>query len=176
MKKIIIFIFILIILVVLAVSLSIFIPSISRTCKIEKYNISMKIPFSYNAVEEEGENILISLYNEQNGISISGVDLKDDFWQSGDTLARIDEYMKVMSSANYDAEIKNISQELIKSTENKIGKIEFELAKINSNNKMIALITNEQIGNVVIEIRGSQESMDKYKKELYKIIDSVKIK
>ena len=81
-------------------------PSISRICRIDKYDITIEAPYSYEEEEDNYENTLINLYNKEKGISINAIDLKEDFWSSGDVADRMDEYLNIISAANYDTGLK----------------------------------------------------------------------
>lgn len=192
MKKTILIIISLIILIVVGTFLFFIIrPNLSKTYKLDAFNVSIKIPYAYEEVENESlkpkessdttqsakdrSNIIINLYNEYNGISITVLNLQGDFWSSGDTISRMDEYTKVISSANYDSNIRNVKMEAIEKLDSKIGRVEMELAKQNTENKSVTLITDETIGNLVIEIIGTKESFENYSEEIEKIINSVKI-
>lgn len=176
MKKIIIFILVLILLLAVTVGLKLLIPKMNRTYKIDKYNISMKVPYGYKASYDVNENTLGILYNEQKGITINAFDLKDDFWNSGDAMARTDEYMNVMSAANYDTGFSIISNEVMEGQESKFAKVEIELDKPNSISKIVSVISGEEVGNVVIEIFGLKENMDNNKEEIEKIVQSIRSK
>lgn len=176
MKKIIIFIFVLILLVAAAIGVGLLIPKMNKTYKIENYNISMKVPYAYKKSYDTNENTLIILKNEQTGITLNVFDLKDDFWNSGDVMTRTDEYMHVMSTANYDTGFSIIANEPLKGLESKFAKVEIELDKPNSVSKIIGIISGEEVGNVVIEIYGLKENMDTNKKEIDNIVKSIKHK
>ena len=129
MKKLWICFLVLILLVIVFTIVAMIRPNISRTCRIGEYNITMKVPYAYEKEEDNYENSLINLYNKVAGISISAIDLREDFWSSGDVESRMDEYLNVISSANYDAGLKNLKTEILAGTNGKIGRVEFELSK-----------------------------------------------
>ena len=176
MKKIIIFIFVFILLIMVSVGVGLLIPKMSKTYKIDKYNISMKVPYGYKISQDTNENTLFILQNEQTGITINAFDLKDDFWNSGDVMARTDEYMHVMSTANYDTGFAIIANEPIEGQKSKFAKVEIELDKPNSISKIIGVISGEEVGNVVIEIYGLKENVDENKEEIENIVKSIKHK
>ena len=163
-----------IIVLVIVFTLWIFIkPNISRTCKIKELDISLKIPYAYQETYNESENVLLNMYNSE-GIRISVVELKDNFWSSGDTEARMNEYLNVISAMNYDSEIKNIKKEILKKKDGNLAKVELTLRNPSGNAKKVSVIANEKIGNFVIEIEGSMSVMENKAKEIEKIIKSIK--
>ena len=176
MKKILYFILIFILIIILGTIAVFMMPNISRKCEIKEYSISMKVPFSYEQQENKSENELLNLYKKNNGIRISASKLEDSFWTSGDVVARMDEYLRVISAVNYEASLINIDTEIVEDTQNKIGTISYELINTQGSYRNVAIITNKDIGNVVLEITGSKENMDKNDKEIEKIIETIKIK
>lgn len=184
MKKLWICFSILIVLGIVMAAIAIMKPTISRTCRIGEYNITMKIPYAYEKEEDNYEDSLMNLYNKEQGIRINAIELKENFWSSDDIESRMEEYLKVITSVNYEAGLKNLKTEIIEGTSGRIGKIEFELSKnyeeekdINlDESKAVTLITNAEIGNVVIEILASKENFDKNKEEIEHIVRSIQIK
>ncbi|MBO5142590.1 MAG: hypothetical protein J6C46_06270 [Clostridia bacterium] len=174
MKKILYLMLSIILLVVIAIVFSINKENLNRNCNIGS-KITMQIPYSYENRDEKIENNLLNLYNPK-GINISATELKQDFWSSGDTFARIEEYLDVISSANYDSGLKNIKKTSVENTENKIGRVEFELNKPSIEYKNISMITNGEIGNIVIEINGKKDIMDENSEEIENIIQSIKLR
>lgn len=174
MKKIIKFIMLTLTLVVIVTVISLLKPSISRTCKIKDSRMKIKIPYAYEEVYSESENVVLNLYNK-NGIKIKVSKFQEGFWSSGDTNARVEEYLKVMSSMNYDSEIKNVKRRIIEKTEDRLGMAEFDLRNISGSAKNIAIITNDEVGNFVIEIEGPIELMEAKRNEIEKIIKSIKL-
>ena len=176
MKRIIIFIVTLVVLVVIFTSLVLILPNVNKTYNFSEYNLSFKIPYAYRNIATEEENILLSLYNEETEIGVSFVKVQDDFWSSGDTEARMDEYLRVISAANYDSGMKNVKLELMDKLESKFGKVEFELEKPNESSRAVVLIANGEVGNIVFEINASKENYEENLEEINKIIDSVNVK
>jgi len=176
MKKIIWLILIVVILVVSIVGFVFIRSKFDRVCKIGNYDISLNVPNAYMEMKKSEENILLNLYNNAAGITISGFELNNNFWSSGDTMARANEYIELMSSVNYDSSMQNIKKEILSETEDKIARIEFELSRPNDDSKVIAFIANEEIGDVVIEIFGTIDNMENNKEEIEQITKSLKIK
>lgn len=175
MKRIAIFLITIILIIVgtvLAIQVN---KKMSRTCKIEEYNIKMNIPNEYTYVKEDGEGHLLSLYNSKNGISINAVEVKENFFASGDVESRMDQYLKLISAMNYDSSVKNPKKEVVERFEGKIGRAELELEGYENIGKTISIITSDEVGNVIIEITGMKEEFEKNIESIEKIIDSIKL-
>lgn len=175
MKKILVVILGLIIIMIATIGIAFILPNINKTYNLGETNMKIKIPYSYVETGDTSKTHIINLYNSRDEIKISATNLIEDFWSSGDTEARIDEYLKVMSSANYDSNMKNVKKEVIGTLENKVGRVEFELSNLNDTYKSITIIPNEEIGNLVIEIIGTKEAIDNNKNEIEKIINTISI-
>lgn len=168
-----------IILILIAVILSVLValkPNFNRRCQLGTSGISIKVPYSYQKTITENENTLLSLYEVEKGIEIEAIRLKDDFWSQEEIDARMDEYMNVLATANYDAQVKNTKLEVLELEDRKLGRVEAELEKQNVTSKSITLITTKQEGNIVIELIGEKEKMEENQAEIEKIISSIKIK
>lgn len=174
MRKIVIFIMGLVLLSIVSISVLVLLPNFSRNYKLPGYNLNLKVPYNYKKVEQENENSLLNLYEAESGITISAMRLKNDFWSSGDTASRVEEYIKVISSANYDSEIKNIKTGFVNDSKNKLGLVEFELGKPNGTYKTVTIISNEEIGNITIEIYADKESFNNNLNEIETIVSSIK--
>lgn len=146
----------------------------SKKYEITKYNLSIEVPYKYKK-ESSTDNELLVLSNSENTIEIVAMDFIDDFWSSGDSMSRMDEYMKVISAKYFDVNISNVKTEILESSEGKIARVDMELSTPSISSKGIALITNDEIGNVVMQITGSKEDMQNDEKEIERIIKSLKI-
>ena len=142
--------------------------------ELEKYNITIKVPRAYEEIENDVENNLLRLYN--NGVTINAIDLKENFWSSGDIEARMDEYIRVISTANYDSSLKNPKIETVKNSEDKLGRVELELENPEGSSKTVTILTSRNIGNLVIEFTGTVENINKNMNDIDKIIGTIKIK
>lgn len=173
MKKILRLLLLVIVLVLIFTVWMFIKPSVSRTCKINKLDISLKIPHAYQETYSESKNVLLNMYNSE-GIRISVVELNDNFWSSGDTEVRMNEYLNIISAMNYDSEIKNIKKEILKNNDGNLAKVELTLRNPSGNAKKVSVIANEKVGNFVIEIEGPVSAMESKEKEIEKIIKTIK--
>lgn len=146
---------------------------IDKKYKIADGLITMKVPARYVVV---GETEALNLYDELEGISINAGKLQDGFWSSENLDERIDQYIKVISSANYDAAVKNVKTGMLEQSDGKIGSIQIDLEKQTSSRRIIALISADTEPNVIIEIRGTTDAMEGNSEEIEEIINSIKIK
>jgi len=146
---------------------------IDKEYKIADGKIRMKVPARYTIVGEDGE---LNLYDEREDISIKVGNLEADFWSSEDLNERIEEYIKILSSANYDASIKNVKIETLEQSEGKIGRVQVDLEKQTSSRRTITLITANIEPNTIIEIRGTTNAMEENNEEIEEIVSSIKIK
>ena len=69
-------------------------PGWIRTCNLGDFGVSLKVPYAYANVSINREGNLLYLYNEENEIIISGIDVGKGFWKSDLPEERIDEYIK----------------------------------------------------------------------------------
>lgn len=175
MKKILIFLTILMVIVIIAVGIGVALPNMSGTYRLGSSRMKMEIPYSYEQLDEATENTIINLYNEDSKIKISAIELKKDFWGSGDAFARVEEYLNVISAINYDSNIKNIKKDTIANLNNKVGRVEVEVENPGGSFKTITIIPNEEVGNIVLEFMGDSESIEKNMEEIEEIINSIKI-
>ena len=175
MKKLITFLIVIISIILISLLIMWFMPNLTRTCKLENYNITIEIPYSYAVYDESVEGALLSVYDSKKGISINVVEVNEKFWSSGDINVRMDEYLNLISAMNYDTSIKNPSTEIIEKFEGKIGKVEVELEGYENTGKAITVITNDTVGNIIIEITGEKEKIQNNIKEIDKIIESLTI-
>lgn len=149
--------------------------SVNKKYKLGEGVLTIKAPATYVRQGDEKKEDEIKLYNSENGVYINAEILDNDFWSSTDLNARIDEYIKVISSANYDAEIKNVKTEILEENSN-LARIQADLVKQTSNRKTIALISANTEANVIVEITGTKSSIEDDIEEIEEIINSIKIK
>lgn len=177
MKKVLKLIGLLILTIIIGTGISVFIMlnkgNFNKTYNIKKYGMKIKIPYSYESIYEGATNQLLNLVNNQNGISVTVMEFQDEFWSSGDAMSRMDEYMQIVSTANYGKNVKNVKLEEIDIANEKIGRVELEVSLRENSQKIIALITEETKGNIVIEIGGATETVQKNIEEIEKIINSI---
>lgn len=172
MKK--IFTIVLLIVIVIIGVLAIpFDENINKKYKINDGKLTINVPNLYEKLEEE--NNRINLYNAESGVSIKCGTLEENFWSSEDLNERIDEYIKVISSANYDAEIKNVKTEILEQNNN-LARIQVDLIKQTSDRKTITILTANIEPNMIIEITGTKDAMEKNIEEIEEIISGIKIK
>lgn len=173
MKKFFVLVLIILIITIILSVIAGFKPLMSRTCKLGDFGISLKIPYMYTESSKVGKNTLLNLYNRQNGISISSIDLGNEFWSSNVLEERVEEYLNVISATNYDARIQNSKSEIITLSNVLIGRTELEIVKPDKTMKMISLIMDEKNGNVAIEIYGEKEYMDEMEEDIENIISTI---
>lgn len=174
MKKFLILVSIVVLITIILSVIAGFKPLMSRTCNLGDFGITLKIPYMYTESSKVGKNTLLNLYSRQNGISISSINLGNEFWSSNILEERVEEYLKVISATNYDARIQNSKSEIITLSGVLVGRIEMEIIKPDKAMKMISLIMDEKNGNVAIEIYGEKVYMDKMEEDIEKIISSIK--
>ena len=183
MKKVLICIFILIGLLAASSIFSAIALNITKSYKIGSYNITINTPLSYKLEKKQEENSLLYMVDAGEGINISAVDFKNNFWKTGDGEGRVDEYLKLFSARNYDTELRNLEIGELSNTDGKIWKAEFEISKKYGESddlsfaatNVIALVTSEEIGSVVIEITVPKEKYDANKNKIENIVKSIKI-
>ena len=175
MKK---FIIILLSAVILSAVLSVIvtvIPCLYYTHRLSDFGVSIKIPGTYIKEEATDRGNLLNVVQKQKGITITAVDLGKDFWSKNEAEGRIEEYLKIISTANYDANILNIKKESVEIADKTIGRVEYETKRGNTVLKTVALLTENDNGNLAIEISGLQKNMLENSEEIEKIISSIKI-
>ena len=173
MKKFFVLVLIILIITIILSVIAGFKPLMSRTCNLGDFGISLKIPYMYTESSKVGKNTLLNLYNRQNGISISSIDLGNEFWSSNVLEERVEEYLNVISATNYDARIQNSKSEIITLSNVLIGRTELEIVKPDKTMKMISLIMDEKNGNVAIEIYWEKEYMDEMEEDIENIISTI---
>ncbi|MBO5179529.1 MAG: hypothetical protein J6B87_04200, partial [Clostridia bacterium] len=166
MKKFFIMVLIILIITIILSVIAGFKPLMSRTCKLGDFGISLKIPYMYTESSKIGKNTLLNLYNRKNGVTISSINLGNEFWSSNILEERVEEYLKVISATNYDAKIQNSKSEIITLSGVLVGRTEVEIVKPDKTMKMISLIMDEKNGNVAIEIYGEKMYMDEMKEDI----------
>ena len=146
---------------------------IDNKYKIADGKITIKVPSRYIKLgEEDGLN----LYDEREEIYIKVGNLDDGFWSSDNLEDRMDQYIKLISSANYDAAVKNVQTEILKQTDGKIGRVQVDLEKQTSDRRTITLITSSIEPDIIIEIRGTTDAIEENSEEIEEIISGIKIK
>lgn len=175
MKKILMVLGVLLLITIVIIVYMITKPNLSRTCKLADFGISFKIPYTYSEVNELADNRLLNLYHSKNEITIKAADLGRNFWSSEKIEERMDEYIKVITAANYDSNVKGIKQEVIEVSGGRFGRVEIEVERPNQTLKTISLITESNNGNVVIEIYGEKADLEEKNEEIEAIIASAKI-
>jgi len=149
-------------------------PYMSRTCNLDDFGITLKVPNAYEVVESEHTRSILSLYNSQKGIRISALDMGKNFWGYENVTERMEEYLKVISAANYDATVQNIKREVIELSGISVGRVEIEVVKPTKKLKTISLIMGADYGSVVIEIYGETENMNLYQAEIEELIKMIR--
>ena len=146
---------------------------VDKKYKIADGKITIKVPARYITLgEEEGLN----LYDEREDIYIKVGNLDDGFWSSNNLEDRMDQYIKLISSANYDAAVKNVQTEILKQTDGKIGRVQVDLEKQTSDRRTITLITSNIEPDVIIEIRGTTNAIEENSEEIEEIFSGIRIK
>ena len=174
MKKFLILVLIILLITIILSVIAGFKPLMSRTCNLGDFGISIKIPYMYTESSKIGKNTLLNLYSRQNGISISAINLGNEFWSSNILEDRVEEYLKVISATNYDARIQNSKSEIITLSGALVGRTEMEIVKPDKTMKMISLIMDEKNGNVAIEIYGDKVYIDEMEEDIEKIISNIR--
>lgn len=127
-------------------------------------------PFEDNRAKTD-----VSLYDPEIKTYITGRDLPESFWSSGDIKANCDEYMRMISAMYYDRDIKDVSIDTIKINGVKVGKVSMTAAQMNSSLKATALIFPEKYKHLVIEIYGDEKILTERSNEIDKIIRGVSV-
>lgn len=174
MKKLLKLLIFFVTIAVLSAVLVVMKPYMSRICRLEDFGINIKVPYSYSEVESEHVKSILSLYNSKNGIKISALDMGKQFWSSGDVNVRTEEYLNVISAANYDASVKNVKKEAIEIGGTLVGRAEVEVVRPTRSLKTISLIVGEEHGSVVIEIYGEADKMNENKESIEQLIQTIK--
>ena len=150
-------------------------PILNYTHKLSDFGVSIQLQGLYEEDQPLTDTLLLSMKREEKGINITAVDLGKDFWSGNSADERMEEYMQVISVANYGAGIGNIEKEILQVNDKAMGKVKYDTEVGDMVLTTIALLTENENGNLAIEIYGTQKNIQDNMDEVNAIISTIKI-
>ncbi len=146
----------------------------SNKYKLGDYGVVITAPSSYSKKELLSKSNILRLENEKEGIVISATSFPKNYWDSKKMPEITDEYIRLISMANFDKSISEVSKTELFINMIEIGKVSLTLKGDEKITKTISLILHENEGNLAIEIYGKPEAIDSNIDEINKIIGSLR--
>ncbi len=166
---------ILVVLLIVAIALRIIVLTRnSDTYQIGNYGVSISVPKKYIRQKNNQESQLLFLKNKESGITISATQLRGEFWESGEMNELMNQYASLISVAQFDSSVTDISGEIKHVGDEPIGIVEMTVSRNVDAKRVVTVLTAKTHGYLAIEIYGKPDDVIKNDKEIRKIIDSIK--
>ena len=166
---------IIIVLLIIAIALKIIIMlKSSNDYALGNYGVTITVPKEYTRYKTTNDSQLLMLKDDSKGLTISATQLRGDFWSSGDMAVINDEYLGLISIAQFDSSILDTESEVDYIGDEPIGIVKLTQEKNVLSKRTITLLTSKAHGYIAIEIYGDTNNVKKYEKDAMKILKSVK--
>ena len=174
-KKVLLFLLIFSLVVAIGVALFLYDKVREKEYNLGDYGISIRLPGEFVKLDPNNDTHVLFMYGAKSKITVSATALPINYWSSGDLDVIMDEYVRLLSSAKYECNFKDVSLNSTKINDVEVGKVELTIEYRTQSYRTITYIFGEDSGNITLEFYGDPKNVNENLDLIEKITKTIKI-